>query len=228
MNVEQRLDDIAAVVENARTIPFTQTCLVQRDLIVDLADTARESLPDDVRQATAVLNERQTIIQQAEQSAEEMATRAESYARATMDSADARVAEMLEQANHEIRRMRADAEEQAQQVIADAHRRANQMVAEANDEGSRRIDAAAAQAERMVVEHEITRRAQVFALELEQHAERMATKARLEADAYVEGKLADLEETLVSSLEGVQRSRSGSQRQVDLTSGSAAFFDQSR
>ena len=76
----ETVDELTTVIENARSVPMSASCMVPRDHLLDLLDDLRESLPEDVQAAGAIVEQRTEILQQAQAEAERLtgATRAES------------------------------------------------------------------------------------------------------------------------------------------------------
>ena len=76
----ETVDELTTVIENARSVPMSSSCMVPRDHLLDLLDDLRESLPEDVQAAGAIVEQRTEILQQAQAEAERLtgSTRAES------------------------------------------------------------------------------------------------------------------------------------------------------
>ena len=49
----ETVDELTTVIENARSVPMSASCMVPRDHLLDLLDDLRESLPEDVQAACA-------------------------------------------------------------------------------------------------------------------------------------------------------------------------------
>ena len=47
----ETVDELTTVIENARSVPMSGSCMVPRDHLLDLLDDLRESLPEDVQAA---------------------------------------------------------------------------------------------------------------------------------------------------------------------------------
>jgi hypothetical protein len=61
----ETVDELTTVIENARSVPMSSSCMVPRDHLLDLLDELRESLPEEVQQAGAIVEQRTEILQQA-------------------------------------------------------------------------------------------------------------------------------------------------------------------
>jgi len=57
-----RIDEIAALVEGARSMPMSASCIVNREELLDLVDALRTELPAEVRKARALLDERDEVL----------------------------------------------------------------------------------------------------------------------------------------------------------------------
>jgi cell division septum initiation protein DivIVA len=107
------LDDLAHLVENARTMPMSASVLVHRADALALVDELRAALPEQLAHADEVLAEADAVLEDAHRQAEEILT-----------TARARAIELV----------------QAEQVVVQAQSRAHEIVAEAESaaEGLRR------------------------------------------------------------------------------------------
>src|SRR5690348_9530926 len=83
--VFEALDELVAIVEEARGIPPTRNCIVPRGEVLDLLDDVRDALPNEIDDAQDVLDHRDKIVSDARAGAEQ-----------TVAAADERAAETLE------------------------------------------------------------------------------------------------------------------------------------
>jgi cell division septum initiation protein DivIVA len=65
-----RIDEIIALVENARSVPMSRNCMLDRGELIGLLDQLRGELPTELRRATALLEERDKILDAGRQEAE--------------------------------------------------------------------------------------------------------------------------------------------------------------
>jgi len=113
----ETVDELTTVIENARSVPMSSSCMVPRDHLLDLLDDLRESLPEDVQAAGAIVEQRTEILQQAQAEAERLTGR-------TRGESD----QLLGQA----RRTR-------DEILGTARRQRDELVAEARREHARLI-----------------------------------------------------------------------------------------
>ena len=110
MDSVEKLTAEITLVEEARGVPLSASCVVHRAEMLEILDEARESLPTDFESARKIIDTREAIIEEARVSAEQM------IAIARED-----VAQMVEQtsivqiARDEARKILDDARETAEQ-----------------------------------------------------------------------------------------------------------------
>ncbi|MGY1754334.1 hypothetical protein [Blastococcus sp. SYSU D01042] len=203
----ETVDELTTVIENARSVPMSSSCMVPRDHILDLLDDLRESLPEDVQAAGAIVEQRTDILQQAQAEAEQLTTRTRDEAERLLEAgrrqrdevlAGARRQrdELLVQAQADAEALIAQAEAEAEVLVADGRRRRESMIAEAH-----------AEHERLITETEVYRTAVQRADDLGEQAHADAARMRAEVDAYVDTRLADFGTTLERMLRSVEKAR---------------------
>ena len=141
MDSIEKLNTAIAVVEEARGVPLSASCVVHRGEMLEILEGARDVLPKDLFSAEVIISEKEQIIEEGRASAEAM------IATARED-----VARMVEQ---------------------------TAIVQAARDEAQRILDEA-----RDVAEDE-----------------------RREVEAYIDGRLANLEVILTKTMDAVARGR---------------------
>lgn len=113
MDSIEKLTSAITMVEEARGVPLSASCVVHRAEMLEILDSARESLPVDFETARNILETRDVIVEEARQSAEQL------IAIARED-----VAQMVEQtsivqkARDEARKILDDAREAGEAEIA--------------------------------------------------------------------------------------------------------------
>ena len=117
MDVHDKLDEVSSLVENARAMPMSASCVVNRGQVLDLLDDVRALLPDSLAQADDVLADREDIVAAARVEADQILAQAQADARALVSE-------------HEIYRA---AVAEADAVRADADAEAVRMCRETDD-----------------------------------------------------------------------------------------------
>lgn len=119
MRILDLLDRAEALLESGRRLPWGRSFVDQGQLRSLLAEI-RLALPEEMKEAQRLIQERDEMISQAEQEAKRITSQAESEFRdkvktsSVLKSAEKRAAEMV-----------AEAERRAEEVISEAERRAN-------------------------------------------------------------------------------------------------------
>jgi cell division septum initiation protein DivIVA len=204
----ETVDELSTVIENARSVPMSGSCMVPRDHVLDLLDDLRESLPEDVQSAGAIVEQRTEILQAAQAEAELLTRRTRGEADQLVASASRQREEVLGVARRQRDEILARAQEDADALIAQAEREAERLV----EEGRRRRDALVAEGqaehERLVTETEVYQTALAQSDELGAATQAEVARMRTEVDAYVDTRLADFGSTLERMVRSVEAARS--------------------
>ncbi len=124
MDVHDKLDELSSLVETARSMPMSASCVVNRAQVLDLLDEVRSLLPNSLAQADDVLADREDIVAAAQVTAAEVIARADQQAldlvseheiyRAALSEADAVRAD----ADAEAARMRRETDDYVDAKLA--------------------------------------------------------------------------------------------------------------
>jgi vacuolar-type H+-ATPase subunit H len=117
VDVHDKLDELSALVESARAMPMSASCVVNRGQVLDLLDDVRALLPQALAQADDVLGNREDIVAEARDEAA-----------AVLAQANVRAHELISE--HEVYRA---AVAEADAVRADADSEAARMRRETDD-----------------------------------------------------------------------------------------------
>lgn len=108
MDSIEKLNTAITLVEEARGVPLSASCVVHRSEILEILDGARESLPHDLFQAEEILAKKDLLIDEGRSSSEQMiATAREEVARMIEQTA------IVQAARDEAQRILDDARAQA-------------------------------------------------------------------------------------------------------------------
>jgi len=111
MEILSVLEALEDLVERAASVPFTGKCMVSRDEILDIIQDIRLKLPDELKQAKWIIEERTRILAEAQQEADNI-----------IKGSDSKIAAMVDE--HEICRK---AYEQAEVIITNAKKNAREI-----------------------------------------------------------------------------------------------------
>lgn len=193
---DELLAEMIELVETARNLPMSASCVLPRERMLDLLDELRDVLPPELDESRKVIAARDSLLHNAFTEASETRQRA---------AADADT--ILADATHQADRINAAAEERAHDIVADAEAEQHRLVAastvhQAATEASARLRADAEAyrdtvcAEADEYDHGARAEADRYARDARAEAERYATKLTADAESYAETTLEDLAATL--------------------------------
>ena len=180
------LDLIEQKLSEGLRIPLSKgMAVVSVDEIGNLISQLRIALPKTVLQAQDIMQRSQQIMEDARRAAEETANQAETVYKKAVADANAFKESVQKEADDYDRATRQNAQSAADAMLADAKMRADQVLL-----------AAQQNAQSMVEESEITRRAQAYAMETRERAEKDAdsiySQACVQTDKMLSGAAAAL------------------------------------
>ncbi|MCX7843012.1 MAG: ATPase [Clostridia bacterium] len=108
LNILETLED---VVERGLSVPFSGKCMVDKEDILEIIKEMRLKLPDDIKQAKWVKEERQRILLEAQKEANNI-----------IKDAESRISTLVDE--HEITKK---AYEQANEIISNAQKNAREI-----------------------------------------------------------------------------------------------------
>ena len=123
MEIFTLLDELEEYLEGARTVPFTNKGIVDKEEILDIIKEIRLKLPEDLKQAKWVREERERILEQANKEANEVVKEAENRIISMIDEheitkkAYEQKAEIIEAANEMSREISNGTKEYADNVL---------------------------------------------------------------------------------------------------------------
>ncbi len=127
MQLLELVASLEELVVQARRLPVGGNLVIERRAILDLIDQVRLAVPDDVRQAAQVLEQREQLLRDAKE-----------HGQAVVEEAERRRAELVSETS-----VAQAAEKRSQQIIMDAEARARQTIAEADATAAAHLSEAA-------------------------------------------------------------------------------------
>src|SRR4051794_20870464 len=183
------------------------SCMVPRDHLLDLLDDLRESLPEDVQAAGAIVEQRTEILQEAQAEAERLTGRTRGEAEQLLAAARRQRDQMLARAQSEADELLAQAEAEADRLVAEGRRHREALIADGQEQQTQLVAAAHAEHERLIGETEVYRGAVARADELGAQTAADVARMRAEVDEYVDTRLAEFGGTLERMLRSVEVAR---------------------
>lgn len=98
---DELLTEIVEIVETARALPMSSSCVVPREQMLDLLDALREVMPPEMAQARTVVARRDAIEAQAQEASQEVLAEAQSEGERIVYAARVQAHELLESARAE-------------------------------------------------------------------------------------------------------------------------------
>lgn len=111
MDVLKLLNELEDIIENGSSIPFSGKVLLDRDEIIELIKEIRIQLPDEIKQAQWIKEERSKILLDAQQEAENIVSNARKHIDEMIEKD--RIVELANKKGNEIIAL---AEEQAREI----------------------------------------------------------------------------------------------------------------
>ncbi|MFJ4965727.1 ATP synthase F0 subunit B [Streptomyces sp. NPDC088729] len=117
MDVQKKLDEIVEAVGNARAMPMSASCVVNRAELLAMLDEVRQALPGSLAHAEELIGGREQLVEQARQEAERI-----------IQSAHAQRGSLI--SDTEVARR---SQSEADRILSEARREADEVRAEADD-----------------------------------------------------------------------------------------------
>ncbi|MFF4383905.1 ATP synthase F0 subunit B [Kitasatospora sp. NPDC001547] len=201
MDVQNKVDEIVAAVENARSMPMSASCVVNRAELIGLLNDLRSALPAELAQAQSVMADHEQVVADAQAEAERI-----------IQGAHAERGSLI--SDTEVVRQ---AQAQADRILAEARAEVDAKRAEADDY----VDSKLANFEVVLTKTlgavgrgrtKLRGDSSVFETESEGEADGEEFRPQRispspEVDEYVDVKLATLENVLGATLEAVGKGR---------------------
>ena len=70
MEVYERLDDLVDLIEGARGVPLSDSCVVNRTIALELLEAVRALMPASLRDAATILADRDDVLEDAAREAQ--------------------------------------------------------------------------------------------------------------------------------------------------------------
>jgi vacuolar-type H+-ATPase subunit H len=85
MEIAELLDRLETMVEEGHALPFTDKVLVDREKVLGIIDTIRDFLPEEIKQANWIKEERNRILIEAQKEAELMVKETEEHIKSMVE-----------------------------------------------------------------------------------------------------------------------------------------------
>jgi len=80
MKVQALIEEVIELVDSAKAMPLSQSCIVNRNQVLNILDEVMSTLPTELGQATTLLSERASVVEDARAEAERIVEKARAEA----------------------------------------------------------------------------------------------------------------------------------------------------
>ena len=146
MDLQYLIDRLETMVTGAKCMPITGKLMLDEQELADLIDQMRTVLPEEVRAARKILRERDSIISEAQQQADDTLKTAHEQAEMLLDEqglmaeAQARANQFMEEVERDAQERIHGADEYARQVLSQLKEQLNRHL-RTIDKGLESLDA---------------------------------------------------------------------------------------
>ncbi|MFI6947812.1 cell division initiation protein [Streptomyces sp. NPDC050422] len=204
MDVQKKLDEIVEAVGNARSLPMSASCVVNRAELLSMLEEVREALPGSLAQAAEVIGGHEQLVEQARQEAGRIVESARAE-RGSLISGT----EIARQSQTEADRILGEARKDAEEVRAEADEYVDSKLANFEVVLTKTIGSVDRGREKLLGRGQGFDEQGYEDPDFAEAPERSADPATLQrrADEYVDTKLGAFEAVLAKTLEAVGRGR---------------------
>jgi regulator of protease activity HflC (stomatin/prohibitin superfamily) len=114
VDVHDKLDELISVVENARSMPMSASCIINRGEVLATLEEVRALLPEEFRHAQLLLADRESVVDEGRREAAKIISRAEDERLALTAET-----EVAAEAQRQAARIRHEAAEEARTMRAE-------------------------------------------------------------------------------------------------------------
>lgn len=124
MEIFTLLEKLEELIKNSKKVPFTDKCMIEQEEFLEMIKEIRLKLPDELKQAKWVKEERERILQEAQKEADEVVKEAENRIISMIDEheitkkAYEQKNEIMSSANESSRQITQGAKEYADNILS--------------------------------------------------------------------------------------------------------------
>jgi len=114
VDVQERLDELTVLVEEAKAMPLSASCILNRSQVLDVVEEIRQLMPESVYRADELLADREAVVQDGRREADRILAQARAAADSLVSEHEVYLA-----AVEEAKALRNEVTEQTQQMRAE-------------------------------------------------------------------------------------------------------------
>jgi len=124
LDVNAKIDELIEIVESARAMPMSASCVINRAQVLELLDELKHGLPEEMDRARRVLSDRESVVEEGRREAERLIERTRGERDSIINNTD-----ISREAQDAAGRMLSDARREADQVRTEADEYVDQKLA---------------------------------------------------------------------------------------------------
>ncbi len=139
MDILLLLDEIEDIIEDGTSVPFSKKILVDTEELLDILKEIRIRLPDEIKQAAWIKEEKQRILAEAQKDADNILNEAEYKLEELIDqegitkAAQERAEEIINKAQNTAKEIRLGAMEYADSLLAETQEQLKELIETINE-----------------------------------------------------------------------------------------------
>jgi cell division septum initiation protein DivIVA len=180
---DELLSELTEIVETARALPMSASCVLPRERVLDLLDELREVLPPEMDEARTVIATRDRLLKEAYETAAQARERG-------VEEADA----VLADAHHQAEQLVTEANDEAGRLLREAQAEHGRLVSATTVHQAAAAAAAALRDDAEAYQQRIADEAQEYDQQVRAEADRYVAESRAEAERYATKLTADAED----------------------------------
>jgi hypothetical protein len=88
VDVNVKIDELIEIVESARAMPMSASCVINRSQVLDLLDELRKGVPEEMDRAKRVLADRESVVAEGRREADRLLERTRSERESIIGNTD--------------------------------------------------------------------------------------------------------------------------------------------
>lgn len=139
MEVLKLIDEVEDIVEGGSSLPFSSRVMIDKDELLDIIKEIRIKLPDEIKQAAWIKEERERILSDAKSDADKLLVDAEQRLEQLLDKegiskmANKRAEEIINRAQANAKEIRLGSMEYADNLLLDAQENLKEVIGLLNE-----------------------------------------------------------------------------------------------
>lgn len=134
MDIMQLIEEIEDIIEESSSIPFSGKVMIDKDEIFEIIKEIRIKLPDEIKQASWVKDEKQRILAEAQKEADTIINEAKTYLEELVDSnevtklAQERAGDIMTRSQSNAKEIRLGSMEYADNILMETQENLKELI----------------------------------------------------------------------------------------------------